>query len=75
MAKCSTGVGEATPTTLSSVMECGKEATIGWVKKNARYEGFVGYIIHNMLVARRLLNRLETFLKKKRTRMKILKDE
>merc|ERR1712106_159524 len=36
--KCSTGVGEATPATLSSVMECGKMATIGWVKKNASPE-------------------------------------
>ena len=46
MAKCSTGVGEATPATLSSVMECGKEATIGWVKKNARYDEILSSIIH-----------------------------
>merc|ERR1712106_325713 len=38
VAKCSTGVGEATPASLSSVMECGKMATIGWVKKNASPE-------------------------------------
>merc|ERR1712106_525131 len=38
VAKCSTGVGEATPATLPSVMECGKMATIGWVKKNASPE-------------------------------------
>jgi hypothetical protein len=35
--KCSAGVTEATSDTLTSVMECGKEATITWVKNNARY--------------------------------------
>merc|ERR1719154_621897 len=33
--KCSEGVAEATPDTLSSVMECGKEVTKDFVKKNA----------------------------------------
>jgi hypothetical protein len=36
--KCSEGVTEATSDTLSSVMECGKEATIDWVKNNASAE-------------------------------------
>jgi len=36
--KCSEGVSEATSDTLSSVMECGKEATIDWVKENASAE-------------------------------------
>ena len=39
--KCSEGVTEATSDTLSSVMECGKEATIDWVKNNARYQDIV----------------------------------
>ena len=35
--KCSQGVTEDISDTLSSVMECGKEATIDWVKKNANW--------------------------------------
>ena len=31
---CSDGV---TADTLASVMECGKDATVDWLKKNARY--------------------------------------
>ena len=34
---CSDGVTEATADTLASVMECGKDATVDWLKKNARY--------------------------------------
>jgi len=33
--RCSTGVTEATADTLSTVMECGRKATIEWVKNNA----------------------------------------
>ena len=62
VAKCSTGVGEATPATLSSVMECGKMATIGWVKKNARYEGIVSSIIHDMFLSPEVAEQIGNFL-------------
>eukprot|EP00091_Calanus_sinicus_P013857 TRINITY_DN307_c0_g1_i19.p1 TRINITY_DN307_c0_g1~~TRINITY_DN307_c0_g1_i19.p1 ORF type:complete len:173 (-),score=58.62 TRINITY_DN307_c0_g1_i19:143-661(-) len=56
--KCSDGVSEATPDTLSSVMECGKEVTKNFVRK---------------MPVQKLLKRSETFLMKKRMKMKILK--
>jgi len=34
--KCSEGVAEATADSLSTVMDCGKESTIEWVKNNAK---------------------------------------
>ena len=71
--KCSEGVTEATSDTLSSVMECGKEATIDWVKKNARYQEIVKHLSYTFFIVRKLLKRLETFLMKKRMKMKILK--
>jgi len=36
--KCSAGVTEATADTLDSVMECGKEASVEWIKNNASPE-------------------------------------
>ena len=71
--KCSDGVTEATSDTLSSVMECGKEATIDWVKQNARYQEIVKHLTYTFFIVRQLLKRLETFLMKKRMKMKILK--
>jgi hypothetical protein len=47
--KCSDGVTEATSDTLSSVMECGKEATIDWVKENARYEEIAKRLVYTFL--------------------------
>jgi hypothetical protein len=48
--KCSEGVTEATSDTLSSVMDCGKEATIDWVKKNARYQDIVKHLAYNFFL-------------------------
>jgi len=45
--ECSNGVSEATADTLASVMECGKEATEEWLKKNASPE--VAEMIGNFL--------------------------
>ena len=45
--KCSAGVTEATADTLDSVMECGKEASVEWIKNNARYEDIVKILEYN----------------------------
>jgi hypothetical protein len=54
-------------------MECGKEATIDWVKENASYEDGVKHLAYTSFIVSKLLNRFETFLMKMRMRIKILK--
>ena len=60
--KCSEGVTEATSDTLSSVMECGKEATIDWVKNNARQEEIGVALSHECLCSAEVAEKIGNFL-------------
>jgi hypothetical protein len=60
--KCSEGVTEATSDTLSSVMECGKEATIDWVKKNARYQDIVKLLNNKFSFSAEVAEKIGNFL-------------
>ena len=55
-------IAEATPETLVTVMDCGKDNAIDWAKENARYKDIIRQIIGHIICSAEMAEHIGHFL-------------
>ena len=56
------GIAVATPETLVTVMDCGKDNAIDWAKENARYKDIIRQIICHTICSAEMAEQIGNFL-------------